>query len=299
MTQTTISNTPVNKIHDQILKLCHKMELQLHFNRYGPKIFTNYQRVGLIVLYYRSKKALRDFIAELQESRWPSWLGLREIPGKSTLHDWMKLFNLSTIRELNHLLLGDHQPRLVAIDATGIDSWQRNRHYERKIGSPYLPYAKLDAIVDIDRKLFLDFTFRLKPRHDVLGARSMFKRAKLRGTLVLGDGGYDCEELHEIAHEKGFELFAPVRKSSRKRPRGRFRRKCVERHWQYGQRNIIESTFHALKKTRVSALKSKKNFMKKREMGWNIFVYNLKRISNKVVYVLSRWLSLFRTRPVR
>lgn len=69
-----------------------------------------------------------------------------------------------------------------------------------------MPYAKLDAIVDTDTKLFVDFTIKVNPRHEVVGARSMFNRAKFKDCLVLGDGRYDCEELHELAHEKGFTL---------------------------------------------------------------------------------------------
>ena len=93
MTQQTISDTLVSGLHSQILKLCHQMELPLHYNHKGPKTFTNYQRVALIILYHRSRKALRDFIEELYETLWPKWLGLREIPCKSTLNDWMRLFN--------------------------------------------------------------------------------------------------------------------------------------------------------------------------------------------------------------
>ena len=77
-----------NKLHKQIIKLCHSLELPLHYNKKGPKLFTNYQRVGLIILFLRSKKSLIEFIKELFESRWPIWLSLKEIPGKSTLHDW-------------------------------------------------------------------------------------------------------------------------------------------------------------------------------------------------------------------
>jgi hypothetical protein len=100
MTQKTIQHTPENVLHSRILKVCHKMELVLYFNRKGPKIFPNYQRVGLIILYHRSKKALRDFVAELKESLWPKWLGLGEIPGKSTISDWMKLFNLTSNKKI-------------------------------------------------------------------------------------------------------------------------------------------------------------------------------------------------------
>ena len=294
MTQTELRYTPVSGLHSQILKLCHRMELPLHYNHKGPKVFTNYQRVGLIILYHRSKKALRDFVAELYESLWPKWLGLKEIPGKSTLSDWMKIFNLDTIRKLHNVLVAKQKPEIMAIDATGIDSWKLSRHYAWRIGMPYTPHAKLDVVVDVKTSIIMDYCFRLKPRHDLIAAKSIFRRMKLKDSLILGDGAYDCEELHKLAKEKNNELFAPVRKSSRKNPKGFFRKKCVEKHPEYGMRNKVESTFHALKAVHVSALKSRINCMKKREMAWHIMVYNLKRIKD---YWKLRNI-LFRTEPL-
>ncbi|MFP4424634.1 MAG: hypothetical protein ACLFP2_05415 [Candidatus Woesearchaeota archaeon] len=80
MTQKTLTDQYEVCLHQQILKLCHKLELKNHFNRFGPKIFTNYQRIALMVLFYRSGKALRQFANELFESRWTHWLGLKQIP---------------------------------------------------------------------------------------------------------------------------------------------------------------------------------------------------------------------------
>jgi hypothetical protein len=115
-------------LHQQIINLCHSSDLPLYFNKTGPKQFTNYQRVGLIVLFLRSKKSLRDFTQELCETRWTSWLDLRKLPKKSTLHDWLKLFGLKFIRSIISVISQREKPSLMAIDATGIDSWKRSRH---------------------------------------------------------------------------------------------------------------------------------------------------------------------------
>ena len=295
MTQKTLRYTQKNEIHSMILNLCHRMELPLHYNRKGKKIFTNYQRVALIMLFHRSGKSLRDFARELYESLWPKWLGLKEIPGKSTIHDWMKLFKLETVRKLHLLLTEKQEPTLTSIDATGIDSWKRSRHYAWRIGDTYLPYVKLDALVDVDTKVILDYNIRVKPRHDVVGAASIFKRTRLKDTLILADRGYDSEPLHIIAREKGNAMYAPPRKWSKKRPKGRFRRKCVEKHQDYGMRNISESVFHTLKAVHVSALRSRISFMKKRELAWNIMIYNM----NRIILAWLSWINRFiRTEPV-
>ena len=175
------------------------MDFPLHFNKVGPKKFTNYQRVGLIVLFLRSRKSLRDFTKELCELKWVNWLGLKSLPGKSTLHDWLKLFDLQIIRKLLDFSLIDENPSLMAIDATGIDSWRRSRHYQKRVGIEKMPYAKLDIIVDTKTKLIHDFVLRIKPRHDTLGAKSIFKRMKIKGVKILADKGYDSEKLHKLA----------------------------------------------------------------------------------------------------
>lgn len=81
--------------------------------------------------------------------------------------------------------------------------------------------------------------------------------------------------------EKGGRLFAPVRKrnkrSLRKFPKGHFRKQCLELPNYMGQRSIIECINAVLKRRFLSCLRSKKSYMKKREFGWIMIVYNLTR----------------------
>jgi len=189
--QKTIKNQYEVELNEQIFKLCHKMELPLHYNHKGPKIYTNYQRIALIILYIRSKKSLIDFLQELCETKWISWLGLKEIPSKSVLNNWTKLFDLSFIRKLLSFQIENEEPSVMAIDATGIDSWRRSRHYEKRITQlgheEHMPYAKIDILIDTDTRLIHDWVLRIKPRHDMLGAKTIFQRMKRKNILILAD----------------------------------------------------------------------------------------------------------------
>src|SRR3989344_8140452 len=89
-----------NKLEEQLIKLFHESNLPLHFNHKGNKQFTNYQRISLTIIFRRENKSIRDFLKDLRESRWTSWLGLKKIPKKSTFHDWLNLFDTKLIREL-------------------------------------------------------------------------------------------------------------------------------------------------------------------------------------------------------
>ena len=189
-----------NKLHKEILKLCHCAKLKPHNFVRGCKLFNNYQRVALIVLYIQSKKSLREFLSNLDGSltAWKHWLQLRKIPAKSTLHDWLKFFNLSFIRELLHLSIPENlNPEIVAIDGSGIETQYKSSYYLKRLKDfgfrkPKNPWHKLDIIVDCKskEKYILDFSFLLYNRHDSQVAWQLFKRFKWTNLHVLADKAY-------------------------------------------------------------------------------------------------------------
>ena len=259
------------------------MELSLHDNIFGSKVHTNYHRVSLIVLFMRSRKALRQFVEELKESKWPRWLGLKELVSKSTLNRWMKNWNLTKVRCLITQTIANQNPSLMAIDVTGFDSFNHSRHYEKRLrdfglNNAKMPFAKADLLVDTETKLVYDFVLRTKPRHDTLGAKTMVQRLKHKGVLILADKGYDSEPIHEIDAESGNIMYAPTRDFHVKKPSGKHRRRCALGHEKYFQRNIVESINFSLK-SRFRSLRSKLHYMKKREFAWQIIIYNLEKLS--------------------
>jgi hypothetical protein len=282
------------ELEEQILKVFHSCCFRLHNNYYGNKIYTNYQQMATIILFMRSKKSLRDFTKEFKETRWIKWLGLKEIPSKSSLHRWLKRWNMKKLRKLLNAVIAKEKPKIMAIDATGFDSWQRSRHYEKRIKAEKMPYAKADILIDVNTKLIHDAILRIKPRHDVLGAESIFKRMKKKKVLILADKGYDSEKLHLIAKRKGNILFAPVRDFKVKKPKGKNRRRCTKGNFYYFKRNLVESVNFSLK-SRFSFLRSKLHFMKKREFMWRVITYNLERLSNcanmifKIIFQFFIW----------
>ena len=275
-----------NKLERELLNLFHSSGMPMHFNKTGNKEFTNYQRISIIILFRRSGKSLRTFVDEdLTESKWTSWLGLKKIPQKSTLHDWLKMFKMKTIRQLLSLL-NPKEVELTSIDGTGFDSWQRSRHYEKRsveeLGHlPHMPYAKADIFIDVRTLSILDFSLITHREHDVKVAERIFKRNKIKGVRGLGDGAYDSEHLHEIARANGITLYAPLRKTNkrslkRKRPKGKYRRECMEKPEDYGMRWMNETVNSTLKRTQINSLRARKCYMKQREFGWHTILYNLR-----------------------
>jgi len=274
-----------SRLEEQLIKLFHESDLPLHFNKTGNKEFTNYQRMSIIVLFYKSKKSLRDFIVEFKESKWTSWLGLIKIPGKSTLHDWLKMFDLKAIRKICKVLR-PKKVELTSIDGTGFDAWQRSRHYEKRSSEikplPPMAYAKTSLFVDVKTQIVLDWDLVMSRQHDVKQAEKIFKRNDIPNIIGLGDKGFDSEPLHETARANGITFYAPVRKMNKrayknKKPSGFYRRQCVIMPKFKGMRSIVETVNSALKRTQINYLRSKKHFMRERELGWQIVYYNIKR----------------------
>lgn len=274
-----------NKLEEQLINLFHELDLPSHFNKTGNKEFTNFQRISIIILFYRSRKSLRDFIDELSELKWVSYLGLKKIPQKSTLHDWLKIFDMKIIRKICKVLL-PNKIKLTSIDGTGFDAWQRSRHYEKRAEEikplPKMPYAKASIFIDVKTQIIIDFDLVMNHKHDVKMAEDIFKRNKIKNIIGLGDKGYDSEILHEIARANGITFYAPVRKMNKKafswkRPKGFYRRKCVKLPKFKGMRSINETVNSVLKRTQINYLRSKNNIMREREFGWQVILYNIKR----------------------
>ena len=257
------------------------MRLPLHDNALGPRVFSEFHKFSLVILFRRSKRTLRDFITELYETKWPSWLNLRQIPSKSVLHNWCKKYTVEFLRELNRTFLRRKSPKLMAIDATGVDAYQRSKHYEKRAKIKQ-KFNKLTVFIDVENMLIYDHVLQMKPRHDVKAAASIFRRTHLRHIKSLGDKGYDSEPLHKVAQEKQNTLFAPVRKSSRTNPKGWNRRRCAQGDEDYNKRAHVESCIHSLKKRRIPILRSKLHYMKKREMALQILIHNIEKMKRTI-----------------
>lgn len=265
----------------------------------GSKLFNNYQRVALIVLLTESGKSLRDFVRDDKGSLlpWKRWLQLPKIPAKSTLHDWLKSFNLEFIRELFHKTISGVKPKIVAIDGSGTDAQYKSSYYQKRLKDfgfrkPKSPWHKLDIIVDVKskEKWILDFSFLIKQQHDSQVAWQLFKRLKLTNLLVLADKGYYWFDLSKLLNSKDCILVVPPKNYGNKIVHRNFAREKFHKQYEenkefYSLRNNVESVFSSLKRVQGLKIRAKKGFMKKREMGWQIIWYNLrKKLSLHIIF---------------
>jgi len=296
--QKTFQYTPRVQFHSELINLFHLTGLPLHDNHFGSKQFSEFQKFSLVVLFRRSKEVLRDFVEkELIESQWPRWLQLKEIPSKSSIHSWCMKYPVEFFRKLNKAFLRQKKkPKIMAVDATGIDAYQRSKHYEIRTKLE-TKFNKLSIFIDVENMLIYDHVLQIKPRHDVKAAESMFKRTSLRNTKILGDKGYDSEPLHKVAKSKQNTLFAPVRKSPRTNPKGWNRRRCAKGDDDYNKRPHVESCIHSLKKRRLDKIRSRLHYMKKREVALHILIHNMEKMSKAMKLYIKMMLRIILDKP--
>lgn len=298
-----------NKLHGEVIKLCHCAKLKPHNFVRGCKLFNNYQRVSLIVLFIESKKSLRDFIRDDKGSLlpWKRWLQLRKIPSKSTLHSWLKTFDLTFIRELLHQTISGITPEIVAIDGSGVDTQYKSSYFQKRLvdfgfRKPKDPWHKLDIIVDVKskEKWILDFSFLLYNRHDSKVAWQLFKRFKYQKLFVLADKAYWWFDLFKLLKSKNNVLVVPPKKYSSKgfthskAVRTQIKQAYSENEEIYSLRNNVESVFSSLKRVQGLKIRSRKSFMKKREMGWHMVWYNIRKKLSYVSFFLIKLIKIFR-----
>ncbi len=276
-----------SKIEEQILNLFHASNLPLHFNKTGYKDFTNYQRISLIIVFRRENKPIRDFLKDLKESKLVSWLGLKRIPKKSTFHDWLNLFDTELIRELINLSVDKSNLKVAAIDGSGVQTNFQSPYYQKRLkelGEKIKSsYHKLDIIVDTyGKKQIIDYSFRLKNRHDSFVAKKLLKKIKFRRCKILADKGYPDYSFIENSKTKQNNFISPPKNYGGKCRHNNFKRERKIRNFEsnkqiYRRIVIVECVFSSLKRKQILKLRSRLSHMKKREMGWHILFYNIRR----------------------
>ena len=137
------------------------------------------------------------------------------------------------------------------------------------------------------------------PKPDIVEFQALFEQAwrRQKFATLLGDAGYESEEVHRLCREElGLESIIPT--TSRGRPRddgtprvvrGKYRRQLKWRFpkKKYGQRWQIETAFSMMKRRLGSALRRRRPFAINREVVLKVITYNL-MIIHRVVATFQR-----------
>lgn len=257
-------------------------------NKMGNRQFTTFQKLALVILYFRSKLSLREFCSQINdESLWKRDLKLKYDVRKSTLNDWVKIFDLDFLRKILTQTNEGDEPKILGIDGTGIASQFKSSYYIKRLKdfgfNTKSPYHKLDIISNLEgTKKIYDFTFTMKQYSDKKQARRLINRYKFKDTFLIGDKGYYFYYIFQKLFEKNNILIVPPIKSTknckhRNLVRTKFQKTYYDHEDIYNKRSNVEGVFSSLKRTILAKIVSKNHMTKKREVAFKLIIYNMKK----------------------
>jgi len=273
------------------------LDLPEFTSKTGSKKFTTFQKLSIVLLYFRSRLSLRDFCAQInKESLWKRDLKLNVDIKKSTVNDWVKEFDISFIKKILDQTNEGDKPTILGIDGSGIASMFKSSYYQKRLkdfGMNYKsPYHKLDIISNLEgTKKIYDFTFTIKQYSDKKQAKRLLNRYRFKDTILIGDKGYYYYYLFQKLSENNNILVVPPIKSTqncvhRNMLRKRFQKAYHDHANIYSKRNNVEGVFSALKRTILTKIVSKNYMTKKREVAFKLVIYNM----NKNIFKLFSWI---------
>ncbi len=290
------------KVADFCYELFRIAELPLHFSKFSNKIYSNFQKLYLLVYRQYRKFTYEELLTDLADNiSLRAYLGYTKLPEYTTLVKFNK--KLPGII-LEKLVLAFKEmipkPKKVAIDSTGISLDNASLHYCKRIGLPAAkrPFMKTSFIVDIENYFILLCKQRKNRRHDTIDAKPMIKKlAKhYEPEIFFGDRGYDDEEIFKLVFEElnAYPLILQRRQELPKHKRkGHYRKKTFSEfdYGQYLQRNKIETTNSIYKRRFGSNTKSRHIKHQKVDIILRVIAHNIDRMirtNKKIILIIIR-----------
>lgn len=179
-----------------------------------------------------------------------------------------------------------HAPgrRTLAVDATGLESRHRSKHYAWRLGKGYRArtWPKLAVAADAATHLLVSALVRRGPSQDAPLWLACLRPAARRVAVLraLGDAGFDAEANHAVARRRlGVGCTAiklNPRRTGRRWPKGGYRRRmaaCFPKV-PYRQRVQVESCFSRLKRRLGSSLRARSPTTQRHEIYLRVLAYN-------------------------
>jgi hypothetical protein len=284
-----IITSKFKKVADFCYELFRIAKIPLHFSRFSNKIYSNFQKLFLLVYKQFRKFTYEELLTDLADNLGLRvYLGLVRLPHYTTFIHFAKKLPCSI---LDKLVIAFKKlvprPKRVAIDATGISLDNASPHYCKRIGLTHKkrPFMKTSFIVDIDNFIILLCKMRKKTRHDTIDAKHLIKKlAKhYEPEILYADRGYDANSLFELCFEKlkAYPLILQKRLDVPKHRRKGTYRKMTYDVFDYGeylQRNRIETCNSMIKKRFASNVRSKLDKLQRVDVTLRIVAYNIDRL---------------------
>ncbi len=277
------------KVADFCFELFGIAEMPLYFSKFSNRVYSNYQKLFLLVYKQFRKFTYEELLTDLQDNlSLRAYLGLNELPHYTTL---VKFAQSLPSEILEKLVIAFKalipKPKKVAIDATGISLDNASSHYCKRIGLSFKkrPFLKTTFIVDIDTYIILLCKTRKGHAHDTRDAKPLIKKLAnhYAPEIFYADRGYDDNKIFELVFERlgAYPLILQKRLDVPKHKRsGEYRKKTFDvfDYGQYLQRNKIETCNSIYKRRFSSKAKSRNCKCQKVEVALRVVAHNIDRL---------------------
>lgn len=292
--------------YKKVANFCYELfqiaELPVYFSKFSNKIYSNYQKLFLLVYKQFRKFTYEELLTDLGSNKeLRVYLGLSKLMNYTTL---IKFAKQLPMKVLDKLVLAFKklipEPKKVAIDATGISLDNASPHYCKRVGitNKKRPFMKTTFIVDIQNYIILLCKLRKNHGHDTKDAKPQVKKLALhyKPEIFYGDRGYDDNKLFQLVWEKlgAFPLiFQKNMDVPKRRKSGLYRKRTCDTfdYGEYLQRNKIETTNSMIKRRFNSNVKSRIDKTQRIEILCRVIAYNIDRlirIKQNVILIIIR-----------
>ena len=240
--------------------------------RYSRKRFTLRQHVVLLCLKVKKTTTYRELVDELIEMpRIRDALNLDSIPAPSTLCKAFDRLEMAVWRVLLNASLSDLPLNGVAgIDASGFERAHASAHYTKRTNLT-IQQLKTTLLVDTATNAVVDVHVTTTRKHDTQIAPQVVKRNAEFIEVLIGDKGYDDQNLRRLACDFGVR---PLIKHREFTP--------LHEAWNarldadlYHQRNMNETVNAAIKRKVGAFVRSRVWWKQFREVVIKCIVHNI------------------------
>lgn len=251
-----------------------KKEIEAYSSKFSKKKFTRQQHAVILCLKIRSGCTYEGVVEKLvEEPRVRDALDLEEVPHPTTL---VKAFERLEA-ELWRVFLSASAELLekngvVGVDASGFERSHASRHYTKR-AKLHIKELKTTILVDTEENAILDVHITASRKHDTQIGPQIVKRASEFIEILLGDKGYDDQDLRELCHELDIRPLIKHREFSN-----------LHKAWNalldedlYGQRNQNETVNSTIGRKFDSSVFSRTWYKQFREIIAKCIVHNLER----------------------
>ena len=279
---------------EKAIRLLHSIAVLLpkeeHMKR-GVKPYDYRIILVLCILRILLRKTYCDYEIEMRnDMRICVLLGLKILPGKSTIQRGMHVFTMELLMQFNKILIHDVIQRKINIllDASGIRIIGRSIWYSIRIQKKILRREcdKIHLAVCADLLLILNWRITQWNKHDSPFLKILLTPFKILG-IVIADLGYSSRENIQYVVDKAGAAFIPFKKNATAKSKSNPAWKFAFNLWRlfksifdniYHQRSKVEAVFSALKKRYGDTLFCKSASMRRKEMALRFIAYNLRII---------------------